>query len=138
MVETTFSIGEVSRKTGCKPPTIRYYEAIGLFGAAGRTEGGHRTYGAEDIRRLAFIRRGRELGFSLDGIRSLLDLSADPERSCADVDALATEHLAEIQSKIAALSAMRDALEDLLEQCHRTTIVECRVLDALVPTYASH
>jgi DNA-binding transcriptional MerR regulator len=118
-------------RSGCKVPTIRYYEDIGLLDPSPRTEGGHRVYGEEDAKRLTFIRRSRELGFSLDAIRSLLDLTIDRERSCAEVDTIATEHLEETLAKIRSLEAMRDALVDLLDQCRRTTIVECRVIDAL-------
>lgn len=85
------------------------------------------------MKRLTFIRRSRELGFSLDAIRSLLDLAQNRDRSCAEVDNIASEHLQEIADKLRHLSAMRGALQDLLEQCHHTTIVECRVIEALSP-----
>jgi DNA-binding transcriptional MerR regulator len=88
------------------------------------------------LKQLLFIRRSRELGFSLEAIRSLLDLSADRESSCAEVDAIASEHLDEILDKIRSLTAMRDALRDLIEQCRKTTIVECRVIDALLSGHA--
>jgi DNA-binding transcriptional MerR regulator len=127
------SIGQLAARSGCKIPTIRYYEDIGLLEPAPRTDGGHRTYGRDAVMRLVFIRRGRELGFSLDEIRSLIDLSTDYDRSCAEIDAIATGHLEAILERIDALSAMRDALREVLEQCQRTTVIECRVIEALSP-----
>jgi len=128
-----FSIGELARRSGCKVATIRYYEGSGLLAPSPRTSGGHRQYGDEAVRRLVFIRRSRELGFTLDEIRSLLELAGDEERACAEVDAMASAHVQEIDEKIASLTAMRDALVDVLDQCARTTIHECRVVDALSP-----
>lgn len=125
------SIGEVAAKTGTKVPTIRYYEEIALLAQADRSPGGHRLYTEEDIRRLIFIRKSRDLGFTLKAIRSLVDLAENRDRSCAAVDALASEHLEEVETKLDHLSAMRDALHDLLEQCSRETIVECRIIEAL-------
>ena len=133
MPKTAFSIGELATQAGCKVPAIRYYESIGLLGEAPRTDGGHRAYGHNEVKRLSFIRRSRELGFSLDAIRSLLDLAQNRDRSCAEVDTIASEHLQEIADKLRHLSAMREALQDLLDQCHHTTIVECRVIEALLP-----
>lgn len=133
MPRTTLSIGQLAATSGCKVPTIRYYETIGLLNASSRTDGGHRTFGPEDAKRLAFIRRSRELGFSLDAIRTLLNLSSEEERSCAEVDEIATELLEDTVARLRSLEAMRDALLDLLEQCQKTTFVECRVIDALSP-----
>ena len=133
MAEERLSIGEVAALTHCKAPTIRYYEGLGLLDAPARTAGGHRTYSGIDVRRLAFIRRSRELGFSLDTIRGLLDLAAKPDRSCCDVDRLASEHIAEIAEKLRLLSAMRGALQDMLDECRHTTIHECRIIESLSP-----
>lgn len=129
----TLSIGELAQQSGCKVPTIRYYEEIGLLSPPLRTEGGHRVYDSEAARQLFFIHRSRELGFSLKAIRSLLALSASTDAPCTDVDAIAGQHLNDILGKISALSSMRDALSDLIEQCRKTTIIECRVIDALQP-----
>ena len=131
MENPRLSIGKLAATSGCKIPTIRYYEEIGLLGPSPRTEGGHRMYREDDARRLTFIRRSRELGFSLESIRSLIDLSTDQGRSCAEIDSIASEHLHEILAKIDSLVAMRDALADLLEQCRKTTVIECRIIDAL-------
>jgi len=134
MVETAkFSIGELAARSGCKVPTIRYYEGVGLLEQSSRTEGGQRRYGEDAVRRLVFVRRSRELGFSLETIQSLIDLSSDRDRSCTEVDVIATEHLAEIEDRLQSLVAMRDALSDVIDQCRRTTILECRVIDALSP-----
>lgn len=134
MVETAkFSIGELAARSGCKVPTIRYYEGVGLLEQSSRTEGGQRRYGEDAVRRLVFVRRSRELGFSLETIQSLIDLSRDRDRSCTEVDVIATEHLAEIEDRLQSLVAMRDALSDVIDQCRRTTILECRVIDALSP-----
>ncbi len=137
MPEPRLSIGQLAARTGCKVPTVRYYEGIGLLGEATRTEGGHRLYGEADVRRLVFIRKSRDLGFALDAVRSLLDLAQNRERSCAEVDTIASEHLDEVGEKLRHLSAMRDALQDLLEQCRHTTITECRIIDALSPAAAA-
>lgn len=134
MVETAkFSIGELAARSGCKVPTIRYYEGVGLLEQSSRTEGGQRRYGEDAVRRLVFVRHSRELGFSLETIQSLIDLSSDRDRSCTEVDVIATEHLAEIEDRLQSLVAMRDALSDVIDQCRRTTILECRVIDALSP-----
>jgi DNA-binding transcriptional MerR regulator len=87
-----------------KVPTIRYYEEIGLLPAPGRSESNRRRYSEEAIRRLTFIRHARELGFEVDTIRELLRLQDEPDRRCDEVDALAREHLAEIEEKIARLT----------------------------------
>jgi MerR family mercuric resistance operon transcriptional regulator len=96
-------IGELSRLTGVNIETIRYYEKIKMLQAPPRTEGGHRVYGPTETRVLAFVRRARELGFSLDEIRALLDLGGPGNASCADVRKVATRHLADIRAKIGDL-----------------------------------
>ncbi|MEX2373295.1 MAG: helix-turn-helix domain-containing protein [Dehalococcoidia bacterium] len=133
----TFSIGALAARSGCKVPTIRYYEGIGLLPESPRTEGGHRQYGDEAVKRLVFVRRSRKLGFTLQEVQSLLELSSDGARACVEVDAIASHHLSEVEHKIQSLTAMRDALSDLIEQCQRTTILECRVIDALSTVVAT-
>ena len=131
MVEN-FSIGDLGRRTGCKVVTIRYYERIGVLEAPRRGEGGHRIYGQDHLDRLAFVRRARDLGFSLDAVRSLLSLSGGSTSApCGAVDAVATEHLAEVRAKIADLRRLEDTLVSVLDRCGRTTVQDCRVLDAL-------
>ena len=94
-------IGALSRATGVKVPTIRYYEQVGLLPEPPRTRSDRRTYDEAAIKRLRFIRHARELGFDVDAIRQLLDLSDQPQRSCAEVDAIARRHLEEITSRLA-------------------------------------
>jgi DNA-binding transcriptional MerR regulator len=112
---------------------VRYYERIGLLAAPDRTAGNYRAYGAEALARLSFIRRARDLGFSLDRVRELLDLAGQQQRDCATVDVLASEHLAEIDRKLADLNALRQELAELITSCHGGTMSECRILEALAP-----
>ena len=125
------SIGTLAKRTGTKVQTVRYYEQIGLLPEPGRTEGGQRRYGDSDLDRLAFIRHARQLGFTLDAIRELLDLSDNPGRSCADVDRIAHRQLKEVEVRIARLEALRKELKRMLEECSRDTVADCRVLEVL-------
>lgn len=126
-------IGELARGTGVKVETIRYYERIGLMAAPARTRGNYRSYREEDAARLGFVRRARALGFSIDQIRTLLDLADQQDRSCAAVDAIAVEHLEEIDRKIADLAALRQELAARIDACSSRRIAECRILEALSP-----
>ena len=126
-------IGELARLTNTKVETIRYYEREGLLPAPERTPGNYRSYGEAHLKRLSFIRRARNLGFSLEQVIALLELADGRERSCEAVDHLAQEHLAAIDTKIADLTALRRELGDLIGQCRRGTIADCRILDALAP-----
>lgn len=125
------AIGDLSRKTGVKVPTIRYYEGIGLLPAPPRSEGNRRLYGAKAVDRLRFIRHARELGFEVEAIRELLDLAEQPQRSCAKVDALAREHLRAITSRIERLTALKIEVEHMIKACARGRIAQCRILDVL-------
>jgi Cu(I)-responsive transcriptional regulator len=133
MSGANFAIGELGRLTGTKVETIRYYERIGLLAAAARTAGNYRTYGAEQVNRLSFIRRSRDLGFSLDQVRALLDLSDDRDRPCEAIDAIARTHLAEVDRKIADLRALRRELGNMIDQCRCGTVADCRIVEALSP-----
>ena len=130
------AIGELARVTGTKAETIRYYERIGLLPRPSRTAANYRSYGSAELARLSFIRRARALGFSLEQVTALLELADCRERSCEAVDALAQEHLAEIDAKIADLTALRRELADVIGQCRKGTVAECRILDALAPNLA--
>jgi Cu(I)-responsive transcriptional regulator len=130
---TALKIGDLARRTGTKVETIRYYERIGLLPAPGRTGGNYRAYDAAHLGRLSFIRRARDLGFPLDRIRELLGLADEPNRSCEAVDAIARQHLAEIERKIADLSALRDELTDVIGRCRHGTIADCRIIETLAP-----
>ncbi|MDQ8729075.1 helix-turn-helix domain-containing protein [Bradyrhizobium sp. LHD-71] len=127
------AIGELGRLTDTKVETIRYYERIGLLSAPARTAANYRAYGSEHLNRLSFIRRSRDLGFSIEEIRALLDLSDDRKRPCAAVDAIAKAHLAEVDRKIADLRALRRELDSMVNQCHHGTVAECRIIEALSP-----
>lgn len=126
-------IGELARATDTKPETIRYYERIGLLPPPPRTEGNYRAYSAAHVSRLFFTRRARDLGFSIEKIRALLDLADRKEQSCAAVDAIARAHLAEVEQKLADLAALRHELETVIGQCRQGTVAECRILEALGP-----
>ena len=126
-----FSIGTLAKRTGTKVQTIRYYEQIGLMPEPGRTDGGQRRYGDVELDRLSFIRHSRQLGFSLGAIRELLDLSDSPERSCAQVDAVAQKQLREVEARIARLEALRDELQRMIGECSADRVADCRILEVL-------
>lgn len=126
-------IGELAARTRTTPETIRYYERVGVLPTPTRTGGGkYRRYGAEDVERLGFVRRARDLGFSLDEVRDLLGLADQPDRPCAEVEQLARAHLAAVDAKLAQLSALRDELDRVIGACHgRRAVADCRILGAL-------
>lgn len=126
-------IGELARTTSTKVETIRFYEKIGLLPEPGRTSGNYRDYGPTHLARLSFVRRARDLGFTLDQVRELLSLSDDRNRPCGAVDTLARGHLAHIDHKIADLLALRRELDGLINQCGQGAISECRIIEALGP-----
>jgi Cu(I)-responsive transcriptional regulator len=130
------NIGELARATDMKTETIRYYERIGLLPIPPRTKGNYRDYSAAHVSRLSFTRRARALGFSIQQIRELLDLSDQKKQCCEAVDAIAREHLADVKRKLADLSALRRELDALIGQCRHGTIADCRILDALAPSLA--
>lgn len=125
------AIGDLARQTGTKVNTVRFYEDIGLLPRAARTASGRRTYGASDVRRLAFVRQGRSLGFSVEEIRSLLALADEPERDCAEAAAIARQHLRDIEMRIARLETLRDALADVAVSCEGGRARDCRVIEAI-------
>lgn len=124
-------IGELSRLTGVNIETIRYYEKIKMLQAPPRTVGGHRVYGLTATRALAFIRRARELGFSLDEIRALLELGGPGKASCADVRSIAAHHLDDIRTKIADLGKLERLLAKTIARCSGSRVPDCPVLDIL-------
>jgi len=126
-----FSIGEVAKRLGCNVQTLRYYEQIGLVAPAHRTEGGQRRYGKNDLEHLKFIRHSRELGFSLDSIRTLLRLSRHSDEPCQQADALAREQLRQVRSRIARLQALEAELAGMVEQCECNVVANCRVIEVL-------
>ena len=124
-------IGELSRQTGVKVPTIRYYEQVGLMPIPPRTAGWQRRYSPAQVSRLNFIRHARELGFEIEAIRELLTLSAEPDRSCLEVDAIARRHLADVERRITQLAAMRGELQRMISACGHDRVDQCRVIEAL-------
>jgi Cu(I)-responsive transcriptional regulator len=125
------SIGGLAQQTSCKVQTIRYYEQIGLMPEPLRTNGNQRRYDLRHAERLAFIRHSRELGFSLDAIRQLLDLSDDPDRPCENVDAIAKNQLQEVNRRIASLKALKTELERMITQCRGGNVGDCRIIQVL-------
>ncbi|WP_326914328.1 MerR family transcriptional regulator [Sphingopyxis chilensis] len=124
-------IGELSRATGTNIETIRYYERIGLLPAPGRTAANYRSYDDAHRSRLSFVRHSRELGFTIEEIRSLLDLSDDPERDCSEADRIATAHLEQVEAKIAQLTLLRAELTRIVGRCRGGVAADCRVIEAL-------
>jgi len=127
------TIGGLAEATATKVETVRYYERTGLLPTPARTSHNYRVYSPQHLKRLSFIRRPRDLGFSIEQVRTLLDLADDRNRSCAAVDAIAREHLIEVERKITDLIALRRELDGLIGQCQRGTIAECRIVEALSP-----
>ena len=125
------TIGTVSEATGVKVPTIRYYESVGLLPVPSRTESNRRLYGEDTVRRLRVIRHARELGFEVDTIRQLLQLSDQPDRPCCEVDVIAQRHLTDIESRIVRLNALKIEVSRMIKQCAKGTVADCRVIDAL-------
>lgn len=132
------SIGEAARRSGVKVPTIRYYEEIGLLEAVPRSDGNRRLYGSDDLRRLAFIRHARELGFEVEAIRTLLALQDDPNQSCAAADAIAKARLAEVDRRIAGLTALRTELRRMIAECACGRVADCRVIETLADDTHRH
>ncbi len=124
-------IGVLARQSGCKVETIRYYERVGLMPNPVRTEGGHRMYSGAQLRRLAFIRRGRELGFTLDAVRILLGLVDGERQTCGEIEVIARGHLDDVRSKIADLRTIETVLADMVAECSGGTVPDCPVVDAL-------
>lgn len=130
---TSLTIGALAKATSTKVETIRWYERVGLLPVPSRSAGNYRSYDKAHLGRLSFIRRGRSLGFSLDQIRALLGLAEDRDRSCQAVDAIAREHLDEVDQKIADLHALRRELVTVIDGCHGGRVAECGIIDALGP-----
>ena len=127
-----YGIGALSEQTGVKIETIRYYEHDGLMPAPPRTSGGHRSYSEEHLKRLTFIRRSRELGFSMAEIRGLLALVDGGSYTCGEVRALTLEHAESVRSKILDLQRMEQMLVEIASGCEGGAVPECPIIDALL------
>ncbi len=112
-----FSIGALSRETGVKVPTIRYYEQMGLLAAPERTTGNQRRYGRGELRQLGFIKHARDLGFSIEAIRALIELQGHPDRTCGEANAIAQSQLEAVRDKIAQLRKLEGELERITGGC---------------------
>lgn len=128
---TDYSIGDLARETGCKVQTIRYYEQIGLMPEPARSSGNQRRYDRRHVERLAFIRHARDLGFSIEEVRELLELSDRPDMPCDRADTIARHHLAEVEDRIARLILLRVELKRMIKQCRGGRISDCRIIEAL-------
>ncbi|MDQ2892193.1 MAG: helix-turn-helix domain-containing protein [Pseudomonadota bacterium] len=126
-------IGELARATGTKVETIRFYEMEGLLPIPARTGANYRDYEPAHLDRMSFIKRSRDLGFTLSQVRQLLYLADDPRGPCADVDAMTAAHVVEIDRKLADLQALRGELVRRLDCCEGPTIADCRIIEALSP-----
>jgi MerR family transcriptional regulator, copper efflux regulator len=129
--ELTMNIGEAARASGVTAKMIRYYESVGLLAPQARTQAGYRVYGEDEIHTLRFIRQARRLGFLVDDIRKLLALWQDRSRASAEVKAIALEHVAELERRIAELTDMRDTLAHLAGHCHGDARPDCPILEQL-------
>lgn len=125
------TIGQLALAAKVNPETVRYYERIELMAPPSRTDGGHRAYEEEHIRRLSFIRRARDLGFSIDAVPALLALGRPEHRSCAQVKTLASAHLVEVRAKLADLARLEHILTVTIDQCSGEPSTACPVLDML-------
>jgi len=126
-----FMIGELAKRTDTKVQTIRYYEDIGVMPEAHRAENNRRLYNDTHLERLTFVRHSRELGFSLDDIRNLLELADQPDRPCGEVDTIARRHLNAVESKIASLQVLQAELKRMINNCSGRTISDCRIIKVL-------
>lgn len=125
------SIGELSRRTGVKAPTIRYYESVALMPAPLRSEGKQRRYAEAAVSRLSFIRHARELGFEIEAIRTLLALQDNPNQPCTTADGIARARLADVEQRIRSLTALKAELELMIKGCKHGFVATCRVIEVL-------
>jgi DNA-binding transcriptional MerR regulator len=131
MTKPEMTIGKLAKVVNCKPETIRYYEKIGLLPAPGRNQSGYRLYRESHQRQLAFIRRARDLGFSLEDIGLMLGLTEDRHSSCQEISRLSRKRLATIRNKLNQLQILSDELNRLIDQCDDGKISDCRIIEAL-------
>lgn len=129
----TYTVGQLAKQANCKVETVHYYEKSGLMPEPPRSVGGHRIYSVDHAKRLIFIRRSRELGFSIEQIKSLLKFIDEPDHSCGEVKAVASAQSLEVQRKIDDLIRLKSALDSMVKQCKGANypIDKCPIIDAL-------
>lgn len=125
------SRGELARRTGVNIETIRYFEQVGLIAAPPRTAGGHRIYGEDHVRTLGFLRRARELGFTPEEVRGILDLGGPGKACCDEVREIAAHHLERVRAKMADLAQLERLLASTIEHCSGGSAPDCAVIDML-------
>jgi MerR family mercuric resistance operon transcriptional regulator len=131
MRANNISIGKLSKRSGVHIETIRYYERIGVMPRPPRTEGGHRVYDEDKIKRLFFIKRSRELGFSIKEITALFDLVDSGNYTCAEIHERTTMKLLSVQQKVADLCRLERVLKNMVSECSRGDLPDCPILDTL-------
>ena len=129
--DSPVNIGAAARASGVSAKMVRHYESLGLLGEVARTEGGYRQYTAADIHTLRFIKRSRELGFSMAEIAELVSLWHDKARASSQVKLIASQHLADLEKRIQAMQDMRRTLQNLVHCCHGDARPDCPILDEL-------
>lgn len=138
MKAEVLTIGRLASATHTNVETIRFYEKSGILPSPARTGGNYRSYDPEHLKRLSFIRRARDLGFSLGEVKALLGLSDDRTRSCAAVDDIARRHRDEVERKIADLQALKAELDRVIDTCQCGTVADCRIIESLSPAAPSN
>ena len=128
---TGIAIGKLAEAAATKVQTIRYYEEIGLIHPFSRSAGGHRLYAPEHVRRLKFLRHARELGFTIEAIRELLNLADKPDSSCAAADVIARSQLEQVEIRLEKLKALKKELKRMVEECGHGRVSHCRVIEVL-------
>jgi DNA-binding transcriptional MerR regulator len=136
MPPSPINIGGLSQRTGVNIETIRYYEKTGLLPPPARSQGGFRQYDDQHVRLLRFIRRGRDLGFSIESIRTLLALAARPDLPCADADQMVARQLGEVERKISDLILLREELRKMTNCCGEV-VAECQIIGSLAAPHDS-
>lgn len=132
------TIGALSQRTGVNIETIRYYERINLIPPAPRTESRRRLYGAEDVRRLTFIRHSRDLGFDIPAIKTMLALQERPESSCEQVSRIATDQLEAVEVRIRRLLGLKSELTRMIKACDNGKVASCRIIEVLADSTNAH
>lgn len=125
------AIGALSKQTGVNIETIRFYERIGVLSPPARSPGGYRLYGPDHLKRLTFVRRARQLGFTLEEVRALLRLAEDSEHTCAEAREMASVHVQDVRAKIRDLKKLEKVLRDMIAKCADGTLPECPLIEAL-------